>query len=393
MITLRFWGKLETFGDLAQALYGALDNIIVDSEIVEEDMHFKLKDDTILTMHIPTQSQNPDDFQVIQKEFMLYISQVNSEKIDVKIGLIQQLAYFNTMLEIKFDDIGDEARLEHLLICSTRATDILNGILVLPNLNVLDGMGNMILGHDGSSDFDTYTPKMEIQYEREFTCEDEMRYTISKNILKDKGIPFIDKPMQFALTKKDCNIRSIEVIAGRLIALFATALYSDYMLNNPENFDLVMSKLYTLNEKFAFIEFSTDRELAYLNSNNFDKNLGIQYAWYYECVASLCWILGIYEDIGEPICGCEVNTLCELINKFSSIDELTQNCNMLSLDELLQEQDLIIRYHYACIEQRINNTSFDYPLVEEIVSCRNLTLNWVLTDIFGEDWDNVKTLV
>lgn len=391
MITLRFWGTLDTFSDLGLALHGALDSILTDSKIVDQDMIFTLDDNSTLTMHIPNMVQNPKDFQFLLKEFILYITQIPTQNNDVKIGLIQQFTLFNTMLEINFST-SDDARLEYLFVCIVKATGVLNGVLVLPNYNILDGCGNLILSHDGLSDFNFFSPDSHLRqsnsFEYDFSIDDENRFSISKNILSQKSIPF-DADNSNSLRKGDCVLRTVEEVARRIVALYSVAFFSEYMLTFDSNIDVAYSELDVLNEIFNFTDFLSDSELFFLNSDVFDPDLGLAFSYCYEAVAVLFWVFGLFEDIGDPIDICDIDSITDIIRSFSSIDDLISGCNLRDFDELLQEQDIIMHYHWACVNSTLSPKLM--PLNFNIVAQRHHTLNWVLTNYYGDDWDEIIT--
>lgn len=400
LITLKFWGKLETFADLAQALHGALDNVLLDAQITGEDMIFTLNDNSTVIMHIPSTVQTPEDFQIIQHEFMLYLSLIKTDKVDVKIELLQHFATFNTMLEIKFESTNNEDRLEHMLVCSVKATGVLDGVLVLPNLNILDGNGDMIFNNEGKSDFEFYIPlnqenltNTQINEEIELSKEDKARYNMSTKILKSKDIIYSSQPLIFILRTIDCNRRSIQDICKRIISLYATGIYTQNMLKFSPNREEVLLKLHKINEKFDFLEYATDDELDYLNNDNFKTTDGLKFSLDFECIAVLLWSLGLYENLGDPVEKCNKEEIITILEFYQDIEELITYSTPLSIEELLQEHDIIMRYHWACEQRRTYNQYFSYPLDEDIVLMRHKTLNWILTTIYGDEWDTIQTFV
>lgn len=382
MITLRFWGELDTFGDLAQALYGALDGILKDSEIVENDMRFTLNDNSLVIMHIPDQVQNPTDFAVIQQEFMSYISRVYTDKFDVQIGLVRQFATFNTMMEIMFADDGNDTRLDNILLRVIKAVGVLNGVIVMPNLNILDGEGNMVFSYKGRSDFDDYPPLAPASVgvgvdSNAPSIQDENRYRISANILQEKSVPVSKNSSDFALREVDCSCRDIYDIARRLVSLFSVAFYSEFMLSDSANREVALAELFTLYNAFDFTEHASNDELEYLNSDEFDPILAKYYSSMYECVAVLLWSLGLYDDLGDPIDSCDVDAIFTIVCSYSTLDELVEGARPLSIEELLQEHDIIMKFHLACREKIVNQQEFNYPLDSDIVELRYTTLTWL----------------
>ena len=54
------------------------------------------------------------------------------------------------------------------------------------------------------------------------------------------------------------------------------------------------------------------------------------------------------------------------------------NANQRSLEELLDEDDLIYRYHWACVDARIHDQPAPASLDESVVLERRSGLDWLL---------------
>lgn len=66
--------------------------------------------------------------------------------------------------------------------------------------------------------------------------------------------------------------------------------------------------------------------------------------------------------------------------------------NLRSIDEILDEADLIYRYHWACVDARIHRKNVPADLDSGVVFERHWGLNWLIgkgTD--DGNWDCVST--
>ena len=59
------------------------------------------------------------------------------------------------------------------------------------------------------------------------------------------------------------------------------------------------------------------------------------------------------------------------------------------IEEILDETDLIYRYHWACVDARINGREMPGGLLESVVMERHAGLNWLIGAYDCDDWDDV----
>ena len=102
-------------------------------------------------------------------------------------------------------------------------------------------------------------------------------------------------------------------------------------------------------------------------------------------------MLGFIEPLNDASEICNVADLAKLVKTFDSLEDIVKKSKLKDLDTLMNEQDLMARYHWAYLEMQVKKLPlpdiFDFGIVKE----RHYTLNWLLTDMFGEDWDDIDT--
>lgn len=75
--------------------------------------------------------------------------------------------------------------------------------------------------------------------------------------------------------------------------------------------------------------------------------------------------------------------------QFKHLDEMVAAAKLRDVSEILDEADLIYRYHWACVDARVNGSGPLQGLEESVVMERRAGLWWML-DIDGQDdWDDV----
>ena len=72
------------------------------------------------------------------------------------------------------------------------------------------------------------------------------------------------------------------------------------------------------------------------------------------------------------------------------MNSLSKKAKLRSKEEILELQDLTLRYNWACVDARINNKTIE-ALDFGVVFERHYALNWLLTVDGISDWDAVMT--
>ena len=79
--------------------------------------------------------------------------------------------------------------------------------------------------------------------------------------------------------------------------------------------------------------------------------------WAYEIYWAICWCLGLVDDIKDASKVCNCNMAISFVMNSKSFEEFKSKCNMRSISEILDMQDLYLRYNWAINEKKINKES------------------------------------
>lgn len=395
MITISFWGNLPSKEPFAQELYDALGEMVVSKSFKGENVYYLLKDGTTITMGVPESASTHEKFNEQVTALQNYIMKVPTEKVKVRKGVIEQLESYNIMLGIAFDDTGDKSRLDHILASILIASGNLKGVVLLSNMDMLDGKGNMLFSYEGKSDYEDFLPQMFAQNvcsgDFKPSIEDQRRFELSNTKLKQKGITLTTDTAEYHLKKAECCLKPVDEIAKRILGLLEVCTYSKCMLNPALGKEKAFEEIGILNDQFKSTRYVSMDELTYLNTTEFDEKVGEVFVWRYESLALLCWSLGILKTIDEPLEIIDSQEITSLIKEFNSIEKMIVDTNLRPIDELLVLHDITMRYYLACKEAKKIKRKVNID--EGIVTERYLALTWLLTNKYGGDWDKIEEMI
>lgn len=116
----------------------------------------------------------------------------------------------------------------------------------------------------------------------------------------------------------------------------------------------------------------------------------INMIWKYEACNVLFWALGIVKTLDYPLQICDYKGIIGIVSNCSTFQDFLKKCNLKSINEILDETDLIYRYNWACIDSKINGR--ETPNIDSgIVFQRHWALNWLIDLDKNNNWDNVST--
>ncbi|CUU48467.1 hypothetical protein BCD96_002725 [Clostridium beijerinckii] len=123
-----------------------------------------------------------------------------------------------------------------------------------------------------------------------------------------------------------------------------------------------------------------------------EKQDVINMAWKYEAYWTLIWALGILDELDYPSQICDCDFAINVVADCKDFNEFMKKVNLRSIDQILNEADLIYRYNWACVDARIHGQNMPAQLDSGVVFERHWGLNWLIgkgTD--NDDWDCVST--
>jgi len=196
------------------------------------------------------------------------------------------------------------------------------------------------------------------------------RKDISIEILKSQGAPFIDHlPLRYE-TGEVAPREKDEVIA-RAICSFAAIMCACTIRDNGEltDEDRQGAKDF-LDNRFGCINKLTRMERRVIEGEaSYDE--AVNMGWKYESLWALLWAMGLVKELDFPKDICDCNFVMKTFG-----GDFSERVKMRGTDEILQALDLIYRYHWTCINARVNGSK-SAGLDEEVVMERRGGLEWL----------------
>jgi hypothetical protein len=198
-------------------------------------------------------------------------------------------------------------------------------------------------------------------------------------ILKKEEIPYID---HLPVIERECeiNARSKEEVALRALCLLVVGLKGEEL--EQKIIDKIV-KDKDLKESF------TDKEKAFLWGSQNTKQDYVNATWCYEAAWVLLWALGFVDDLGRPEDMCDVPMAVTIMKDLEQA-QFISSAKLRPVSKMLDQADLIYRYHWAVVNARVNGIEPPTNLDASVVLERHHALNW-LTSYMDQDWDDVST--
>lgn len=210
----------------------------------------------------------------------------------------------------------------------------------------------------------------------------EQRKQLSIEQLKNEGIAYIDW-LPVIEDESEVKLKTPLEIAQRAIACLACI--NVVFEQKDGTYDTEAIAFYQqLLSKFS-IQNLTEKELVVFECKA-DEQEQVNMIWKYEACWALLWALGFIDELklpNEPMTHDECHFAIGLLTSNNSIDEFLSKVKMRSLDEILDQADLIYRYHWACVDARINGKEVN--LDGSVVMERRAGLDWLFR--VDADWD------
>jgi hypothetical protein len=213
------------------------------------------------------------------------------------------------------------------------------------------------------------------------TPDQAARRKQSEEYCKVHGIPIYPNPNALFVDAEDSvNIRTKDEVVDRALALCFLGLKSEGLTADElSKFD----KEYNISSKFSPNEKKYARTKEPTQQQTIDAN------WRYESLHVMLWALGFVDSLTYP------DKMCVVADDVKHIfdnneNEFRQKATLRSKKEILDQADLILRIHWACVDARVNNAAMPGNLNASVVYERHYALNWLI-NYLNLDWDDVST--
>ncbi len=201
--------------------------------------------------------------------------------------------------------------------------------------------------------------------------------------LQAQAIPYIDW-LPHIESSEEAVVRSAESIAKRAIAcllVIQVACDLEHDQFDQETEDFILDLL----DKFEVAAELTVKEKNILNRSAAPQDI-VNMIWKYEAYWVLLWALGIVEELKYPDEIADCDFAIQAVSGCQSLQAFMQQVKLRSIEEILDEADLIYRYDWACVDARLKQQNAPAHLNASVVLERHGALNWLIQK--DADWDN-----
>jgi hypothetical protein len=211
----------------------------------------------------------------------------------------------------------------------------------------------------------------------------------SIEILKEQGVPYIEH-LPVLETEDDVVVRSAQEIAKRAVTCLLAVQVACSVCQGD---DVEESREFFTNmaQHFGVTDEFTEKEKEFLFGTQIpNERDAVNMSWKYEAYWGLLWALGIVEKFDFPADACDCGFAIKAVSERENFDDFMKGVKLRSMSEILDELDLLYRYHWACVNARINGRETPAGLSESVVSERRWGLEWLTRkDTDEDDWDYI----
>ncbi len=217
------------------------------------------------------------------------------------------------------------------------------------------------------------------------------RFLLSQHVQINPNLPEI-------ANEADAEIKSPEEAVKRVVTAFLAAQIAIDICNgetgteSAEFFTNIIWELGLDNELTAdekkYFALADERE------PRISPEAANQFQWRIETCMPLFWACGFLgdDDLPFPSDITDTTNLIKLLGGCHSFAEVMSHVKMHTPSEILDNADVCLRMHWACVEARLkNDRSICGDLMSDVVMEQHKGFNWLIGAFDAEDWDNVRT--
>ncbi len=201
----------------------------------------------------------------------------------------------------------------------------------------------------------------------------------SEVILRAEGVPVL-ATLPVIETAAEALKRSKEEVALRTLCVLFVAAKGEGLGE-----ELVEQLL----ESYELRPHLTPKELAFVLDKSPSQHDRIQFTWRHEAAWTLLWALGFVAQLGKPAQICDVGFAAGTMAERTT-SQFIENSELRPIADILDQADLVYRYHWAVRNARIRGQEVPAALDPGVTQERHYALNWLIG--YNEQaWDNVTT--
>lgn len=213
----------------------------------------------------------------------------------------------------------------------------------------------------------------------EISAEAIDRRLRSETILRAEGVPIL-ATLPVIETTAEALKRSKEEVALRTLCLILVAAKGEGL--EEEVVERVL-------ESYELRPHLTPKELAFVLDNSPSQHDRLQFVWRYEAASTLLWGLGFVAQLGKPVQVCDVNFAVTTMTG-TTTSRFIEDSKLRPITEILDQADLIYRYHWAVRNARVKGQQIPAALDPSVTEERHYALNWLI-GYLEQAWDDVST--
>ncbi len=216
------------------------------------------------------------------------------------------------------------------------------------------------------------------------------RFLLSQHVQINPNLPEI-------ANEADAEIKSPEEAVKRVVTAFLAAQIAIDICNGETGtesaefftniiWELGLDNELTADEKKYFA-------LADERAPRISPEAANQFQWRIETCMPLFWACGFLgdDDLPFPSDITDTTNLIQLLGGCHSFAEVMSHVKMHTPSEILDNADVCLRMHWACVEARLkNDRSICGDLMSDVVMEQHKGFNWLIGAFDAEDWDNVR---
>ena len=197
--------------------------------------------------------------------------------------------------------------------------------------------------------------------------------------LKHEGVPTIDS-LPVIEDSREAKVRPADEVAKRAIAVCLTAAKGEGI--DQATVDLLV-------RDYGANAFFSPKEAAFIKNPNPTQQELNGYSWRCEDYWVLLWALGYVDTLERPEGQCNVPRAIKFLKDRTAV-RFVQDAKLRPLASILNEADLIYRYHWAVVDARVKGRDAPAKLDGGVVQERHYALNW-LVGYMDQAWDDIST--
>ncbi len=201
----------------------------------------------------------------------------------------------------------------------------------------------------------------------------------SEAILRAEGVPFF-AALPVIETAAEALKRPKEEVALRTLCLVLVAAKGEGL--GQEVVERVL-------ESCELRPHLTPKELAFVLDVSPSQHDRIQFTWRHEAAWTLLWALGYVAQLGKPAQICDVEFAARTVTERTTA-QFIEDSELRPIADILDQADLIYRYHWAVRNARIKGQQIPAALDPGVTEERHYALNWLI-GYNEEAWDDVTT--